>query len=108
MHSSFPRKDERQGHRPVAVRESIRHWITRVIRMIQNSPRLAVGLIVTILILTFLYRRGHLRQYVDGNYVPVVLVTVLDGTRIEEQGWIIDKVLENREEYVSAHGISAL
>jgi hypothetical protein len=104
MHSSFPRKDERLGYRPVGARESIRHWITRVIRMIQNSPRLVIALIVSICILTFLFWRGRTGQYAHGNHVPVVLVIVLDGTRIEEQGRIIDKILKNREEYANAHG----
>ena len=103
MHSSFPRRDQGRGYRPVAARESIRHWITRVVRM--NSPRLIVSLIISIFLLTCLFWRGHRGQRVDGSHVPVVLVTVLDGTRIEEQRRIIDKVLENREEYANAHGM---
>lgn len=105
MHSSFPRKDQWRGHRPVAARESIRHWITRVVRIIQNSPRFIVALFVSILLLTILFWRGRSGQHVD---VPVVLVTVLDGTGIEEQGRIIDKVLDNREEYANAHGMHSL
>ena len=108
MHSSFPRKDQWRGLRPVAARESIRHWITRVVRIIQNSPRFIVALFVSILLLTILFWRGRSGQHVDENHVPVVLVTVLDGTSVEEQGRIIDKVLDNREEYANAHGMHPL
>jgi hypothetical protein len=103
MHSSFPRKDQGRGYRPAAAGESIRHWITRVVRM--NSLRLIVSLIVSIFLLTFLFWRGPWGQRMGRSRVPVVLVTVLDGTRIEEQRRIIDKVLENREEYAHAHGM---
>ena len=108
MHSSFPRKEEKQVYRLPFTTDSIRHWITRIIRLRQNSPRFVVVLTISILIFTFLFWRGYSGQYVLGRHVPVVLVTVLDATSIEEQGQIIDKVLENREEYANAHGTPSL
>ncbi len=108
MHSSFPRSEERRGYRHVAAKESVRHWIVRVIRMIRNSPRLIVAVLLSLFLLMFLFWGGLSRSRFDGNHVPVLLVTVLDGTSIEEQGPIIEKVLENREEYANAHRMSSL
>ena len=76
--------------------------------MIRNSPRLIVAVLLSLLILTFLFWGGRPRSRFDGKHVPVLLVTVLDGASIEKRGRIIEKVLENREEYANAHGMASL
>lgn len=90
-------------YRPSA-KDYIRHWITRITRTCQNSPRLILAIPISIFLLTLLYWGGMSGRNVD-VYGPVVLVVVLDQTA-GDQGGIIDKVLENRADYALAHGTS--
>ena len=101
MHSSFPRKDERTMYRP-RTRDSLRMWIARVPRRLQNSPRLLVTLLFALLLFTWVYI-GRARRGMAGG-ASVVMVAVLDMTGQSSEARVLDNVLENRLEYARAHG----
>lgn len=106
MHSSSPRKEERILYRP-AARGSIQTWIARVLRQLQNSPRLVVTLILALLLFSWVYlgRGSGGRVAIAGTFPSVVMVAVLDMTGESGEVRVIDNVLENRVEYARAHGM---
>ena len=70
--------------------------------MLQRSPRLIAGILISLILLTLLF--WGRRTEVVGNHVPVVLVAVLERMEIAEQIRMTQKVLENRLDYANAHG----
>jgi hypothetical protein len=102
MHSAFPRKDEKHAFKP-GIRDSIRHGLSRIMRTCQGNQRV-FGVLVLFLLLCMILLWGRRRGESD-LYAPVVLVVVLDERdAVGDQVRIIDKILENRWEYASAHG----
>ena len=81
------------------TRNSLRVWIARIPRRLQNSPRLLVSLLFALLLFSWVYI-GRTRRGIAGG-ASVVMVAVLDMTA---QSRVIDNVLENRLEYAGTHG----
>jgi hypothetical protein len=88
-----------------APRDSLRLWLTRMLRTCQSSPRLAAtALLVTCFLTWMLWGRTGEIVYV---HPPVILVAVLNHTdSAGEEVKILDKILENRWEYADAHGMT--
>jgi hypothetical protein len=95
-------------YRPATTREAIRTCIARVVRRLQNSPRLLATLVLALLLLSWVYigrwTSGGGGVVGGGRVAPMVMVAVLDMTRDSGEGRVIDNVLENRLEYAKAHG----
>lgn len=94
-------------YRPATTCEAVRTSIARVVRRLQNSPRLLATLVLVLLCLSWVYigrRTGDDGGVGGGRVAPMVMVAVLDMTRDSGEGRVIDNVLENRLEYAKAHG----
>jgi hypothetical protein len=92
-------------YRPASTREAIRTCIARVVRRLQNSPRLLATLVLVLVFLSWVYIGRRTDGGVVGRRVaPMVMVAVLDMTRDSGEGRVVDNVLENRLEYAKAHG----
>jgi len=84
------------------TRNSLRVWIARIPRRLQNSPRLLVSLLFALLLFSWVYI-GRTRRGIAGG-ASVVMVAVLDMTAQSDEARVIDTVLENRLEYAGTHG----
>jgi hypothetical protein len=103
-HSCCEEKGEKCADR-YTRQEPVMDRIFRAGRTCNKRPRLLIAIVLMLILLVYVFLRENGSQGVRSQ-MPVVMVLILDGSANSSGGEmrLLEKILENREQYAAAHG----